>query len=54
MSHAWFEQILPNIRIFGVQLNPGPFSIKEHVLVTIMATVGGSCTCSILLLPLCD
>ncbi|KAF8552647.1 hypothetical protein OG21DRAFT_99276 [Imleria badia] len=25
--------------MFGVSLNPGPFNIKEHVLVTIMSTV---------------
>jgi hypothetical protein len=31
---------MPRKRIFGVSLNPGPFSIKEHVLITIMATVG--------------
>jgi OPT family small oligopeptide transporter len=31
---------VPNWTIFGVRLNPGPFSLKEHVLVTIMATVG--------------
>ncbi|KAF9445612.1 small oligopeptide transporter [Macrolepiota fuliginosa MF-IS2] len=31
---------LPNWTIFGVRLNPGPFTVKEHVLVTIMATVG--------------
>jgi hypothetical protein len=35
-----FALVLPNIRIFGAELNPGPFTIKEHVLVTIMATVG--------------
>ncbi|TFK67680.1 OPT oligopeptide transporter [Pluteus cervinus] len=28
----------PNWKIFGLQLNPGPFTVKEHVLVT--ATVG--------------
>jgi len=38
-----FCQFIPNVRIFGVSLNPGPFSLKEHVLVTIMATVGGGC-----------
>lgn len=32
--------VLPNVSIFGVQLNPGPFTIKEHVLATIMAIVG--------------
>ncbi|KAF8907710.1 OPT oligopeptide transporter [Gymnopilus junonius] len=33
---AW----LPNWTIFGVKINPGPFTVKEHVLITIMATVG--------------
>lgn len=32
---------MPNWKIFGVSLNPGPFTVKEHVLLTIMATVGG-------------
>ncbi|KAG8904835.1 hypothetical protein FRB99_001091 [Tulasnella sp. 403] len=32
--------VLPDISIFGASLNPGPFSIKEHVLITIMASVG--------------
>ncbi|KAF9042221.1 small oligopeptide transporter [Panaeolus papilionaceus] len=31
---------LPNWKIFGVAINPGPFTVKEHVLITIMATVG--------------
>ncbi|PPR08054.1 hypothetical protein CVT24_010853 [Panaeolus cyanescens] len=31
---------LPNWKIFGVSINPGPFTVKEHVLITIMATVG--------------
>ncbi|KAG5725413.1 Sexual differentiation process protein isp4 [Termitomyces sp. T112] len=33
---AW----VPNWTIFGFRLNPGPFTVKEHVLITIMATVG--------------
>jgi OPT family small oligopeptide transporter len=33
---AW----LPNVTILGVRINPGPFTIKEHVLITVMATVG--------------
>ena len=33
------KQIVPNWRIFGVSLNPGPFNIKEHVLMTIMSTI---------------
>ncbi|KAG9097157.1 hypothetical protein FRC06_007884 [Ceratobasidium sp. 370] len=36
---AW---VLPKRRILGYTLNPGPFSIKEHVLITVMATVGAT------------
>ncbi|KAL4071896.1 OPT oligopeptide transporter [Scleroderma citrinum] len=39
LGRAW-AKVVPKWRIFGIQLNPGPFSIKEHVLVTIMASVG--------------
>ncbi|KAH7325196.1 OPT oligopeptide transporter [Rhizoctonia solani] len=34
--------ILPRWTVFGLELNPGPFSIKEHVLITVMATVGAA------------
>lgn len=41
-----FEYWLPDIgfTLFGIRhsLNPGPFSKKEHMLITIMATVGSS------------
>ncbi|KAG2128757.1 OPT oligopeptide transporter protein-domain-containing protein [Suillus bovinus] len=33
---------LPRKKIFGISLNPGPFTIKEHVLITIMASVGAT------------
>jgi len=36
---AW-ARYLPNISFFDIPLNPGPFTIKEHVLITIMAGVG--------------
>jgi len=39
MGRLW-AKVVPNWSIFGISLNPGPFTIKEHVLVTIMATVG--------------
>ncbi|KAG5730198.1 hypothetical protein E4T56_gene11694 [Termitomyces sp. T112] len=39
IGRAW-ARVIPSWKIFGVSLNPGPFSIKEHVLITIMATVG--------------
>ncbi|KAG8215868.1 OPT oligopeptide transporter protein-domain-containing protein [Butyriboletus roseoflavus] len=41
IGRAW-AAVVPNWRIFGISLNPGPFTIKEHVLLTIMATVSSS------------
>ena len=35
---AW-AKTLPNWKIFGCELNPGPFNIKEHTIITIMANV---------------
>ncbi|KAJ7435773.1 OPT oligopeptide transporter [Mycena galericulata] len=39
LGRLW-ARLLPNVSLFGIPLNPGPFSIKEHVLITIMASVG--------------
>ncbi|EMD31506.1 hypothetical protein CERSUDRAFT_119725 [Gelatoporia subvermispora B] len=39
IGRAW-AKFMPRKKIFGVQLNPGPFNVKEHVLITIMASVG--------------
>lgn len=39
LGRIW-AKVVPNFKIFGHELNPGPFSIKEHVLATIMAIVG--------------
>ena len=39
ICRAW-ARYLPNISFFGIPLNPGPFTIKEHVIITIMAEVG--------------
>jgi hypothetical protein len=38
MGRAW-AKFMPRVKIFGVSLNPGPFTVKEHVLLTVMATV---------------
>ena len=38
IGKAW-ARYLPNVSLFGISLNPGPFTIKEHVIITIMATV---------------
>ncbi|KAF8267594.1 OPT oligopeptide transporter [Lactarius quietus] len=34
-----WERYAPNMTLFGVELNPGPFTIKEHVMITIMSSV---------------
>ncbi|KAK6458856.1 OPT oligopeptide transporter protein-domain-containing protein [Scheffersomyces xylosifermentans] len=34
----WADWV-PNWKIFGAELNPGPFNIKEHTIITIMANV---------------
>ncbi|KAL2070302.1 hypothetical protein VTL71DRAFT_13328 [Oculimacula yallundae] len=45
---VWLAKILPawNVRVpftsFGFNLNPGPFGVKEHVLVTISAASGAT------------
>lgn len=36
---AW----LPNWTIFGVSINPGPFTVKEHVLITVICL--NLCSC---------
>ncbi|CCM00225.1 uncharacterized protein FIBRA_02253 [Fibroporia radiculosa] len=35
-----WDRLVPQVKIFGVSLNSGPFTVKEHVLITVMATVG--------------
>ncbi|KAI0245630.1 small oligopeptide transporter [Lactifluus subvellereus] len=35
---AW-ARYLPGVSLFGMSLNPGPFTIKEHVIITIMADI---------------
>ena len=39
LGRLW-EAFVPQWSILGVPLNPGPFTVKEHVLVTIMGGVG--------------
>ncbi|PSR84197.1 hypothetical protein PHLCEN_2v5485 [Hermanssonia centrifuga] len=39
VGRLW-ARIVPRAKIFGIHLNPGPFTVKEHVLITVMATVG--------------
>jgi hypothetical protein len=39
ICNAW-ARYLPNISFFGIPLNPGPFTIKEHVIIIVIASVG--------------
>ncbi|KAF8264395.1 OPT oligopeptide transporter [Lactarius quietus] len=34
-----WAHFVPRVTLFGVELNPGPFTIKEHVIITIMSSV---------------
>ncbi|CDK24233.1 unnamed protein product [Kuraishia capsulata CBS 1993] len=38
IGRAW-QKIMPNLKVFGIPLNPGAFNLKEHALITIMANV---------------
>ncbi|KAJ3530568.1 hypothetical protein NM688_g7690 [Phlebia brevispora] len=39
VGRLW-AHFVPRVKVFGISLNPGPFTVKEHVLITVMATVG--------------
>ena len=39
MVRFW-AAVVPQVKVWGVSLNPGPFTVKEHVLITIMGSVG--------------
>lgn len=38
LGRLW-DRVVPNVHIFGIPLNPSPFNLKEHALITIMASV---------------
>lgn len=38
LGRLW-DSIVPDISVFGIPLNPSPFNLKEHALITIMASV---------------
>ena len=39
---TFLAKVLPKTTIFGVDLNPGPFSVKEHALIYILAQSAGT------------
>lgn len=49
MGTGW-EKLMPNCKIFGFELNPGPFNKKEHTLITMMAAAGTTISYSISIL----
>lgn len=38
LGRLW-DTVVPDVSVFGVPLNPSPFNLKEHALITIMASV---------------
>lgn len=38
LGRLW-ERLVPDKKVFGIELNPGAFNLKEHALITIMASV---------------
>jgi OPT oligopeptide transporter protein len=41
IGKAW-ARYMPNVSLFGISLNPGPFTIKEHIIVMIIAAAGSN------------
>ncbi|KAJ3310399.1 hypothetical protein HDV04_005057 [Boothiomyces sp. JEL0838] len=38
---VFFAAVLPDVEIAGIKLNPGPFTVKEHALISIIANAAG-------------
>lgn len=38
LGRLW-EKVVPNVKFLGMELNPCPFNVKEHTLITVMANV---------------
>lgn len=49
MGTGW-AKFMPNAKIFGAELNPGPFNKKEHTIITMMAAAGTSISYAISIL----
>lgn len=45
-----WAKLMPDVKIFGASLNPGPFNKKEHTLITMMAAAGTTISYSISIL----
>jgi OPT family small oligopeptide transporter len=49
LGTGW-AKFMPDVKIFGAPLNPGPFNKKEHTLITMMAAAGTTISYSISIL----
>ena len=51
VGNLWARYV-PKVSLFGISLNPGPFTVKEHVIIYIMSSVGGIPTYAVSIAPL--
>ena len=51
MGNLWARYV-PKVSRFGISLNPGPFTVKEHVIITVMSGVGDEAAYAVSLAPL--
>ena len=47
-----WARYMPKVSLFGISLNPGPFTVKEHVIITIMSGVGNGAAYAVSIAPL--
>ena len=53
MGKLWARYV-PKVSIFGISLNPGPFTVKEHVIIYIMSNTGGVPAYAVSVTPVCQ
>ena len=53
MGKLWARYV-PNVSLFGISLNPGPFTVKEHVIITIMSKIGATPAYAVSATPRCE
>ena len=51
MGNLWARYV-PKVSLFGISLNPGPFTIKEHVMIAVMSDVGDGAAYAVSIAPL--
>ena len=51
VGNLWARYV-PKVSLFGISLNPGPFTVKEHVIITVMSGVGADAAYAVSIAPL--